>query len=73
MENKLIKFKDYSINTNIYENKGKPTILLLHGFPDNSHLYDLLVPELTKLRMCIFNLQMHLYRLSFLECHFNQY
>jgi haloalkane dehalogenase len=30
-----------------YRNQ-KPTILLMHGFPDNQHLYDLLIPELAK-------------------------
>jgi haloalkane dehalogenase len=24
-----------------------PTVVMLHGFPDNQHLYDLLIPELT--------------------------
>lgn len=29
-------------------NKGKaPSIVMMHGFPDNEHLYDALVPELT--------------------------
>ena len=29
--------------------RGKgPTVVLLHGFPDNQHLYDLLIPSLTK-------------------------
>lgn len=46
MVKKVIAYKNYSIHTHFYENKGKPTIILLHGFPDNLHLYDLLVPEL---------------------------
>lgn len=46
MIKKKIRYKDYSISAQIYENVSRPTILLLHGFPDNSHLYDLLVPEL---------------------------
>ena len=42
-----IKHQGYNISVNIYEN-DKPSIILMHGFPDNSHLYDLLVPELTR-------------------------
>jgi haloalkane dehalogenase len=30
-----------------YRNQ-KPTIILMHGFPDNQHLYDLLIPSLAK-------------------------
>ena len=36
------------------ENRGnEPTILLMHGFPDNLHLYDELVPYLSKNRHVI--------------------
>jgi haloalkane dehalogenase len=30
-----------------YRNQ-KPTVILMHGFPDNQHLYDLLIPSLAK-------------------------
>jgi len=41
-----INHKGNYISVQTYKNIGKPVIILLHGFPDNSHLYDLLVPQL---------------------------
>jgi pimeloyl-ACP methyl ester carboxylesterase len=32
---------------------GEPTIILMHGFPDNLHLYDLLIPYLSPPRRVI--------------------
>ena len=46
MKKKTIQFEGHHLNVQVYENAGKPQILLLHGFPDNTHLYDLLVPYL---------------------------
>ena len=40
-----IQHKGHHICVQVYDN-DKPPIILLHGFPDNSHLYDLLVPKL---------------------------
>jgi haloalkane dehalogenase len=34
---------------------AEPTIVLLHGFPDNLHLYDRLVPELAGRRAVVFD------------------
>ena len=31
----------------------EPTIVLMHGFPDNLHLYDRLVPHLSPLRRVV--------------------
>jgi haloalkane dehalogenase len=33
----------------------EPAIVLLHGFPDNQHLYDRLVPELARRRVVTFD------------------
>lgn len=33
----------------------EPTFVLMHGFPDNSHLYDRLVPELSGRRVIVFD------------------
>lgn len=44
---KRVLHEGHNINVNDYENPSKPVIILLHGFPDNAHLYDLLVPELS--------------------------
>ncbi len=33
----------------------EPTIVLLHGFPDNLHLYDRLVPQLSPRRVVVFD------------------
>lgn len=44
----IVMHEGHAIHVNIYENPGKPPIILMHGFPDNRMLYDLLVPELTK-------------------------
>ncbi|MEY4729992.1 MAG: hypothetical protein RL020_1150 [Pseudomonadota bacterium] len=41
----------YKINAREFgpAHKGKlPTVILMHGFPDNQHLYDLLIPALSK-------------------------
>jgi len=46
VKKKLVTYNGHSINTQVYENPGKPVIVLMHGFPDNTHLYDLLVPQL---------------------------
>ena len=43
---KTVNHLGNNIAVKLYKNKNKPTIILLHGFPDNSHLYDLLIPEL---------------------------
>jgi len=40
-----IQHRGHTIYAQIYDN-GKPPMVLLHGFPDNTHLYDLLVPKL---------------------------
>ncbi len=45
-EIKFINHEGFKIYTKVY-GENKPHIILLHGFPDNSHLYDLLVPQLT--------------------------
>lgn len=48
--------KQYNIAAREFspENKGKlPTIILLHGFPDSLHLYDLLVPYIKAQRHVI--------------------
>jgi haloalkane dehalogenase len=34
---------------------SEPAIVLLHGFPDDLHLYDRLVPELTQRRVVVFD------------------
>jgi pimeloyl-ACP methyl ester carboxylesterase len=34
---------------------AEPAILLLHGFPDNLHLYDRLVPQLAPRRVVVFD------------------
>ncbi|MGY3213623.1 alpha/beta fold hydrolase [Mucilaginibacter sp. HD30] len=47
-EGKIIYAREYARNG--------PTMFLLHGFPDNIHLYDYLVPELTeKFHIIIFD------------------
>ena len=33
----------------------EPAIVLMHGFPDNLHLYDRLVPELAGRRVVVFD------------------
>ena len=45
-EIKSINHEGFKIYTKVY-GENKLPIILLHGFPDNSHLYDLLVPQLT--------------------------
>src|SRR5215216_7124245 len=37
-----------------HEGEG-PTIILMHGFPDNLHLYDRLVPHLSGRRVVVFD------------------
>jgi len=44
---KTVTYNGHSIDVQVYENQDKPTIILLHGFPDNRHLYDLFIPQLT--------------------------
>ena len=49
LEHTLQRKDGYSINARefglAYKGK-KPSIVMLHGFPDNQHLYDLLVAQL---------------------------
>ena len=33
----------------------EPAIVLMHGFPDNLHLYDRLVPRLSSRRVVVFD------------------
>jgi len=33
----------------------EPTIILIHGFPDNLHLYDRLIPNLSQRRVITFD------------------
>lgn len=40
-----VSFKNYHLYAREYRGKG-PAIVLLHGFPDNLHLYDYLLPYL---------------------------
>lgn len=42
----VVLHNGHAIHVNIYENTDKPPIILMHGFPDNTMLYDLLVPKL---------------------------
>jgi hypothetical protein len=36
------------------DNKGRvPTIVMMHGFPDSQHLYDLVIPALAQTRHVI--------------------
>ncbi len=61
--NKKNKYKTHRVARNGYwlyarefgpEKRGKlPSILLLHGFPDSLHLYDLLIPHLANKRHII--------------------
>jgi len=44
----------YHIFAREYPGKG-PAFVLMHGFPDNSHLYDRLVPELSGRRVIVFD------------------
>jgi haloalkane dehalogenase len=46
----LVRKEGFRINAREFSPhlKGKkPTLVMMHGFPDNQHLYDLLVPKLT--------------------------
>jgi len=44
----------YRIYVREYEGEG-PAIVLMHGFPDNLHLYDRLVPHLSGRRVVVFD------------------
>ena len=46
----IIKREDGKIHAREFGKRSanKPTIILMHGFPDSMHLYDQLVPELSK-------------------------
>jgi haloalkane dehalogenase len=44
----------YRIYAREYEGEG-PAIVLMHGFPDNLHLYDRLVPRLSGRRVVVFD------------------
>jgi pimeloyl-ACP methyl ester carboxylesterase len=44
----------YHLYASDYPGEG-PAIVLLHGFPDNLHLYDRLVPELPQRRVVTFD------------------
>jgi haloalkane dehalogenase len=49
-EHTLLRKDGYRINAREFNpaKKGNgPTLVLMHGFPDNQHLYDLLIPKLT--------------------------
>lgn len=47
----LVRKDGYSIHAREFSpalKGGKPTLVMMHGFPDNQHLYDLLAPKLTE-------------------------
>jgi haloalkane dehalogenase len=49
-EHTLVRKDGYRINAREFNpsKKGQgPTLVMMHGFPDNQHLYDLLVPKLS--------------------------
>src|SRR5262245_48116554 len=48
-EERSVKLNQYRIYAREYPGSDPP-ILLMHGFPDNVHLYDRLVPRLTPAR-----------------------
>ena len=54
MQEKAILYKGIKIYTKEYKGE-KPAIVLLHGFPDNHHLYDELIPYLNEHRIIVFD------------------
>ena len=46
-EEKFVQLHHHRIYAREYAGE-EPTILLMHGFPDNVHLYDRLVPHLSR-------------------------
>jgi haloalkane dehalogenase len=50
----FVKRDSYRISAREYSGRG-PALVLLHGFPDNSHLYDALVPHLRGRRVVTFD------------------
>jgi haloalkane dehalogenase len=49
-EHSLVRKDGYRINVrefNLAQKNRGPTIVMMHGFPDNQHLYDLLIPHLS--------------------------
>lgn len=54
-EHQIAVFENEFIYARVYGNNG-PDIFLLHGFPDNIHLYDYLVPEIVNdFRVIVFD------------------
>ena len=54
MQEKTILYKGIKIYAKEYEGEN-PAIVLLHGFPDNHHLYDELIPYLKEHRIIVFD------------------
>jgi pimeloyl-ACP methyl ester carboxylesterase len=53
-EEKLVQLNQHRIYAREYPGE-EPTIVLMHGFPDNVHLYDRLVPRLSSRRVVAFD------------------
>jgi pimeloyl-ACP methyl ester carboxylesterase len=51
-EEKFVQLHQHRIHTREYAGE-EPTIILMHGFPDNVHLYDRLVPHLSPPRRIV--------------------
>ena len=57
----MVEFIEHSVkrgNYRLYAREydgGEPPIVLMHGFPDNLHLYDLVVPFLSPRRVIVFD------------------
>src|SRR5687768_11055190 len=54
MEDRWVERGDHRIHVREQAGEG-PTIVLLHGFPDNHHLYDRLVPHLAGRHVVVFD------------------
>jgi haloalkane dehalogenase len=50
----IVRIEDHRLYVRDYRG-SEPAIILMHGFPDNLHLYDLLVPELAQRRVVTFD------------------
>ena len=51
IEHSVARRDDQRINVrefNLLKKGQAPTLVMMHGFPDNQHLYDLLIPELSQ-------------------------
>jgi haloalkane dehalogenase len=51
-EEKIVQLDQHQIYARVYSGE-EPTIILMHGFPDNVHLYDRLVPHLSPPRRIV--------------------